>query len=291
VKSEDEIGRLAVAFNAMADNLEARGEEKKRLEEQLSNAQKMEAVGTLARGIAHDFNNILTTVQGSVYMLGKKLDEGSSLRHYTEQITNSLDKAKKLVQGLITFSRGQVINPCPVNVNDLISSLKPVLTGILGENIHLEISLHEGPLMIVADPLQIEQVLMNLCSNARDAMPDGGEFAVHTDSLKIETGASANYLSPGPGEYVLISLSDTGSGMDDDIMERMFDPFFTTKEVGRGTGLGLAVVYGIIEQHKGHIFVNTQKGEGTIFKIFLPITGINTESAGDTVGGDFIERC
>jgi hypothetical protein len=284
VESEDEIGRLAIAFNAMADNLEMRETEKKLLEESLRNSQKMEAVGTLARGIAHDFNNILTTVQGSAYMLARKLEADSSLKQYTEQITNSLDKAKKLIQGLITFSRTQVINPCPVNVVDLITNLKTVLTGITGENIQLKISVPERPLMIMADSLQIEQVLMNLCSNAHDAMPDGGVLEVRAEALTIEEPGAPEYPLPAQGEFVLITLSDTGLGMDDETRGRIFEPFFTTKEVGKGTGLGLAITYGIIEQHKGYIIVSTEKGEGTMFRIFLPSIQINTDEAADTCG-------
>jgi signal transduction histidine kinase len=274
VESADEVGRLATAFNTMSDNLKKREEEKGLLEEKLRYAQKMEAVGTLARGIAHDFNNILTTAQGSVYILEKKLHENNSLMHYTEQIRNSINKAKNLTESLVIFSRIQSITPAPVEINTLIRRLRPMLmniVNIVGGKIDVKISLSDEDLMIMADTLQVEQVLMNLCTNARDAMPDGGVLTIETEPV----AADAEEGRRETVGHALIAVSDTGVGIDEEVRAKIFEPFFTTKEVGKGTGLGLAIVYGIIEQHHGHIEVSTKRGNGTAFKIFFPLCGKN----------------
>jgi signal transduction histidine kinase len=268
-ESSDEVGKLTTAFNVMSDNLKKRDEEKQLLEERLRYAQKMEAVGTLARGIAHDFNNILATTQGSVYMLEKKLHESRTLKHYIAQIHHSINKAKNLIDSLLTFSRIQRINPVFVEVNDLIRRLMPMLENIVGENIQVKFFFSEDALMIKADTLQIEQVLMNLCANARDAMPDGGVMAIETKS--VTAANDEKMLSSPTGKWALISVGDSGVGMDEGLKERIFEPFFTTKEVGKGTGLGLAIVYGIIEQYNGHVEVKTRKGGGTTFLISFPL--------------------
>ena len=270
VESDDEIGRLATSFNIMTENLKKREEEKQALEDKLRLAQKMEAVGTLARGIAHDFNNILTTVQGSVYLMEKRLKEDSPLKHYTGQIHNSINKAKNLVHGLLTFSRIQMIHPVPVEVNTIIGKLQSMLAGIAGEEVQVVCDLSKEPLVVIADPLQVEQVLMNLCSNARDAMPDGGLLTITTEPQELEFWNDREVA--GTHTYALISVADTGMGMDEEVKARIFEPFFTTKEVGKGTGLGLSIVYGVIEQHKGLLDVFSHKGEGTVFRIYLPIT-------------------
>ncbi len=271
VESPDEVGELATAFNTMSDNLKKRDEEKQHLEEKLRYAQKMEAVGTLARGIAHDFNNILTTAQGSVYMLEKKVYGNDKLKHYAEQIHNSLDKAKNLTESLLTFSRLQTINPVRVDINSLIRRLKPMLVSIGGEKVEVKISLSEADLTVTADILQIEQVLMNLCANARDAMPDGGLVTIETKSVEGLSVDTEEQRSTETVKHALISVADRGVGMDEGLKDRIFEPFFTTKEVGKGTGLGLSIVYGIIEQHRGRIEVNTKKGEGTTFLIYIPL--------------------
>ncbi len=267
VESMDEIGRLAVDFNTMYDDLKKREEEKEALEERLRHAQKMEAIGTLARGIAHDFNNILATLRGSIYLMEKKLQEQVNVKQYTGQVHNSITKAQNLIRGLLTFSRTQTISSRPMDVNNIIKRLQPMLVNIAGEDIRVNLSLFEGPLMVMTDSMQMEQILMNLCSNARDAMPDGGVIFVSTRAETVNEGKQAL----APGEYAVISLGDTGPGMDDKVKERIFEPYFTTKDVGKGTGLGLSIVYGIIERHKGHIEVHTKKGEGTEFRIYLPL--------------------
>ncbi len=270
VESNDEIGKLAATFNTMSENLKKREEEKKALEEKLRYAQKMEAVGTLARGIAHDFNNILSTVRGSIYILEKKFIDNGPLRLYTEQMHNSLNKAKNLIGSLIAFSRIQSIQMKVIDLSSVIRRLRPVLAGITGENIDVRLALPDTGLYVSGDAVQMEQVLMNLCTNARDAMPDGGVLTIRAEPAIINDDNGARPLVE-PGRYALITVEDTGSGIDDEIKERIFEPFFTTKEVGKGTGLGLAIVYGIIEQHSGHIEIITKKEKGTRFEIYLPL--------------------
>ncbi len=280
VESGDEVGKLAATFNTMSGNLKKREEEKEALEEKLRYAQKMEAVGTLARGIAHDFNNILSTVRGSVYILEKKLFEQSPLRQYTEQIHNSLNKAKNLIGSLLAFSRVQTIQARTIEMNNLVGKLRPILASIAGEKVELQISLSEEALFICADAVQIEQVLMNLCTNARDAMPDGGALTIGTEPVIINGGEPVGQSFMRPGRYAVISVADNGTGIDEATRERIFEPFFTTKEVGKGTGLGLAIVYGIVEQHKGYIDITTGHDRGATFKIYLPLAGQASE--GDT---------
>jgi signal transduction histidine kinase len=272
VESRDEIGKLAAAFNTMSENLKKREEEKQALEEKLRYSQKMEAVGTLARGIAHDFNNILSTVRGWIYMLEKKCSDQSALLHYTDQIHNSLNKAKNLIGSLIAFSRIQTIQMKVIDLNSLIRKLRPMLGGIAGENIEVALSLADAGLFISADAVQVEQVLMNLCTNARDAMPDGGVLTIRTEPAIIDGGRTEISGSIRSGRYALLSVGDTGAGIAEEIREKVFEPFFSTKEVGKGTGLGLAIVYGIIEQHRGFIDVESERGKGTTFKIYLPLT-------------------
>jgi two-component system cell cycle sensor histidine kinase/response regulator CckA len=241
------------------------------LEEKLRVARTMEAIGTLARGIAHDFNNILSTVQGSVYILEKKLNEGSPLRGYTGQISISLTKAKNLIQSLLTFSRTQTISLDPTEINALIRKMKPLLKGILGDDVRLVLSLSDSKMVIKADPLQIEQVIMNLCTNARDAMPDGGLVTIGSAAVLMEDSDANPPQAGGRKRYACVMISDSGTGMDEETRERIFEPFFTTKKSGSGNGLGLAIVYGIVEQHGGTIDVRTGPGEGAEFRMCFPL--------------------
>ncbi len=282
VESMDEIGRLAVDFNTMYDDLKKREEEKEALEERLRHAQKMEAIGTLARGIAHDFYNILATIRGSIYLMEKRLQDQVNVKQHTERVHNSISKAQNLIRSLLAFSKTQKITSHPMDINSIIRRLEPMLLNIAGESIRLNISLSEESLMVLTDRLQMEQVLMNLCSNAHDSMPEGG---VITISTKCGT-RDADGKSPGPGEYAVITISDNGPGMDEKIKERIFEPYFTTKDVGKGTGLGLSIVYGIIERHQGCIEVDTGIGQGTAFTIYLPIIGRPESDAEGHIPGD-----
>lgn len=245
--------------------------EQKKLHDQLIHAQKMEAVGQLAGGIAHDFNNILTAILGYGYMLRMKVEKDEKLKAYIDQIMSSSERAANLAQSLLTFSRKQIINLLPININNLIKDINKLLSRLITEDIELEIILFNEKLIVMADKTQLEQVIMNLVINARDAMPHGGSIIIETDTVHMDR----EYIkSHGYGEamrYVLISITDTGQGMDEKTQNRIFEPFFTTKEVGKGTGLGLSTVYGIVKQHNGYINVYSEVGKGTTFKICLPL--------------------
>ena len=270
VESSDEIGTLARSFNIMTENLKKREQEKKLLEERLRHAEKMQAVGTLARGVAHDFNNILATVRGALFVIEKKLPPDMPLRRYTDQMHNSIGKATDLVESLLVFSRIHTVNPIPLDINDLIQQLEPTLAFIAGDAIEMKITLEKGALKVLGNPVQFEQVIINLCRNARDAMSEGGLISITTDTAEAGNGVSA---PSKPGPYVRIRVADTGKGMDSETQARIFDPFFTTKEVGKGTGLGLSIVYGIVEEFGGTIEVKSAKDEGSVFTIILPKIG------------------
>ncbi|MBI5664679.1 MAG: response regulator [Nitrospirae bacterium] len=271
LETNDEIGKLASAFNDMADTLKQREEEKQQLEEQLRHSQKMEAVGTLAGGIAHDFNNILTVIKSYGQMLQKTGLKKEDERRFLDQILSSTHKASALTRGLLTFSRKQTINPHPVNLNLLIADIEDMLRRIIDESIELEVDTTKEDLIVLADKLQMEHVLINLVTNARDAMPEGGRLVISTGTIDVNARYSGAVDARTPGRYALLSISDTGTGMDLQTKERIFDPFFTTKDVGKGTGLGMSIVYGIINQHKGYIDVRSEPGKGTAFDILLPL--------------------
>jgi len=245
--------------------------ERKRLEEQLRHSQKMESIGTLAGGIAHDFNNILTAIIGYGSILQMKMDAGDPLRHSAEQIMSAANRASTLTQGLLAYSRKQVLNTRPVSVNEIILKVELLLRRLIGEDIDLKTMLSDEDVTVMADSGQLEQVLMNLATNARDAMPGGGSLFIETERLVLDEETAKAHECGKPGRYALITVTDSGVGMDDKTRERIFDPFFTTKELGKGTGLGLAMSYGIIRQHSGMIAVSSEAGKGTTFKICLPL--------------------
>ncbi len=252
---------------SMRDVTEAR-----RLQEQLQQAQKMEAVGTLAGGIAHDFNNILTAIIGGTDLVLGMISEDDPAYTTVHDIHRTGIKASRLTKQLLAFSRKQVFEANVVDVNDVIEELQPLLARLLREDIELSIHLDPGEKKIKADPTQIEMMLINLSINAVDAMPEGGKLFIETQFVEIEERMIKPHFILEPGDYVQISVSDTGTGMDDGIVDKIFDPFFTTKERGKGTGLGLAVVYGIVKQHGGYIYVYSEPGEGSSFKLLFPPT-------------------
>jgi PAS domain S-box-containing protein len=245
--------------------------EHSKLEEQLRQAQKMEAVGQLAGGIAHDFNNMLTTIIGFGSLMRMNMSKDDPLMSYVEQILTSSEKAANLTQSLLAFSRKQIISPKPVNLNEIIRGVEKLILRLIGEDIEIKSKLIDKDLIIMADAGQIEQVLMNFAANARDAMPRGGRLVITTEIVKLDNEFIKTHGYGKPGIYAVISVADTGMGMDENTKERIFEPFFTTKELGRGTGLGLAIVYGIIKQHDGYINVYSELGKGTTFKIYLPV--------------------
>jgi two-component system, cell cycle sensor histidine kinase and response regulator CckA len=251
--------------------------ERKQLEDQLRQSQKIEAVGLLAAGIAHDFNNILTAIIGYGHIIQMKLQENDPLRSYAEQILTSAERAANLTSGLLAFSRKQVIHPHPVSVDEIITRVGRLLARLIGEDIELNLKLGCGETAILADPGQLELVLMNLATNAQDAMPDGGALTITTGRVELDREFIETHGFGVAGSYALITATDTGVGMDQTTQDRIFEPFFTTKEVGKGTGLGLAVVYGIIKQHGGHITVHSEPGKGTTYKIYLPIINATIE--------------
>ncbi|MGA1790430.1 MAG: ATP-binding protein [bacterium] len=271
IETKDEIGKLAIAFNDMWKSLKNREIEKEQLEEQLRHAQKMEGIGTLAGGIAHDFNNILNLIIMCANLLKTDMGENQKAQIHLHRILKSSKRATKLVRSILAFSRKQIIDLKPINPNDVIKDLEGMLTRIVGEEIEFKFFLAQERLMIMADAGQIEQVLCNLITNAKDAMPKTGSITITTKTLFCDKMFIKDHQGIGKnGKYVLIEVRDTGTGMDKETLERIFDPFFTTKEVGKGTGLGLSMAYGIIRQHNGYIEVESELGKGTSFRIYLP---------------------
>jgi signal transduction histidine kinase len=271
IRTKDEIGRLAVAFNEMAENLRKRRQEAKELEVRLRHAEKMEAVGTLARGIAHDFNNILTSIEGSLFALKKYVHAVSAKDNYIIHIGNAVARAKVLIEGLLLFSRGQHPRYVPVDLNALISGLEPEISAITGDDVTNKFISDGAPVTILADPMQMGQLIMNLVVNAKDAMPQGGILEIRTSVVTADGEPVREAFQRQCERCAFISVSDSGEGMQSDVKERIFEPFFTTKDVGKGTGLGLSIVYGIVREHRGDIEVYSEKGGGTEFRIYLPL--------------------
>jgi two-component system, cell cycle sensor histidine kinase and response regulator CckA len=245
-------------------------DDKTRLETQLTQAQKMESLGTLAGGIAHDFNNILTTIIGYGGLLQMNMDEASPLNSYVDSILSATQKAADLTKSLLTFSRQQPVTLAPLDINATIKGTEKLLKRLLTEDIDLRTYFTEDNTVVMADKTQMDQILFNLVTNARDAMPKGGTLTIESDTIEMDREFTRIHGFGEPRRYVLIKISDTGKGMDEVTREHIFDPFFTTKEVGKGTGLGLATVYGIVKKHGGYITVESTPNHGTIFQVYLP---------------------
>lgn len=243
---------------------------RKELEEQLLQSQKMEAIGQLAGGVAHDFNNLLTVIVGYSEMLLTGLDRNNPKFRELQQIRDAGNRAAALTRQLLAFSRKQILEPQIINLNDLITNLEKMLGRLIGENIDLSTYLAPDLNKIKADPGQIEQVIVNLAVNARDAMPQGGKLTIETDNIYLDEMYVRKHHGSKAGNYVLMTISDNGLGMDKATLDRIFEPFFTTKSKDKGTGLGLATVYGIIKQSGGNIWVYSEPGQGTVFKLYLP---------------------
>ena len=243
--------------------------EKKNLEDQLRQAQKLEAIGSLASGVAHDFNNLLTTILGYGELSLMKMSADDPQREQIEAIYEAGRKASDLTRQLLAFSRKQVLEMRVVNLNSLLDNLTKMLNRMIGDDIEIVMMLDPSIGNIMADPGQLEQIVMNLVINARDAMPDGGTITIETQEIELDEEYCKSHAEVIPGTYIVLCVTDTGKGMTQEIMEKIFDPFFTTKKKGAGTGLGLSTVYGIVKQHKGHVYVYSELDSGTIFKIYL----------------------
>jgi signal transduction histidine kinase len=262
------IRGMLLPENLMADR-ERESKEESTLWRQLLWTQKMEATGILANGVAHHFNNILLAVMGFANLLQMKMDPTDHLRIYVDSIFSAAGKAANLTQSLLAFARKQVIELKPHKASLLVRDAEKLLRRLVPENVEFETIINEDS-MVMADAALINQALMNLTTNARDAMPQGGRLWIETKRAEIDGAFARAYGYGKPGTYAVFSITDTGAGMDEKTLQKAFDPFFTTREVGRGAGLGLSIVYGIVKQHGGYIMAHSQPGVGTAFHIYLP---------------------
>jgi PAS domain S-box-containing protein len=276
---------VAAEFSATANYLPGRHlsilrdvTERRKLEDQLRQSQKLESVGMLAGGIAHDFNNLLTVITGYAELALRRLESIDPLAQHIEEIVKASERATSLTRQLLAFSRKQLLQPTVLNLNSVIAGIEKMLGRLIGENMGLHCSPGVGLGQVKADPGQIEQVIVNLVVNARDAMPQGGKITIETANIYLDEAYALQHIAVQPGWYVMLAVSDTGHGMDAETQKCIFEPFFTTKEAGKGTGLGLSTVYGIVKQSGGNLWVYSEVGLGTTFKLYLPLV---SESAGE----------
>jgi signal transduction histidine kinase/ActR/RegA family two-component response regulator len=260
-------------------------DERIRLEEHLTQARKMESIGRLAGGVAHDFNNILAVILGHGELMLEDLPEGSPLRADLINMLKAGERARDLTHQLLAFGRKQILNVRMLDLNPAVQEVGGMIQRLLGEDIEIRLSLGANTGFVKADQSQLHQVLMNLCLNARDAMPSGGVLTIETRRVQIDEDFTAEHSNLAPGSYVVLQVQDTGTGMDENTLQHVFDPFFTTKEMGKGTGLGLATVYGIVKQHGGEILVSSVPGQGTMFQVYLPSVS-ETPSGSGTSSAD-----
>ena len=278
------LNQFACIFADITDRKQAE-EEHEKLAAQLRQAQKMEAVGQLAGGIAHDFNNLLQVILGYGEAALDEAEAESPVRASVDEMLKAGNRAKTLVSQLLAFSRRQVLEMKDLNLNDVIANVMKILRRVIGEHITLEAIYGHDLGIVNADRGQIEQILMNMCVNARDAMPTGGRIIIETENVKIDQTFCESHSWAKPGRYVLLSMTDTGCGMDEETLGHVFEPFFTTKDVGEGSGLGLAMIYGLVKQHQGMITVYSEVGKGTTFKIYLPLVERAASSVGNKIKG------
>ena len=266
----DEVGEVTGAFDRMRTSLQNTQCEQKRLEDRLRQAHKMEAVGRLAGGVAHDFNNLLTVIRGNSDLLADREGADTFHKRCVQQIQKASDRAVSMTRQLLAFSRMQVLQPRVLDLNATVCEMSKMLPRLIGEHIEFSFSPDCALASVLADPGQMEQVLLNLAVNARDAMPEGGKLSVRTANVSMDQSQAAKRPPMVPGKYVLLSVSDSGQGMDPETKNHIYEPFFTTKDSGKGTGLGLATVYGVVKQSGGFIWVESSLGAGATFEIYLP---------------------
>jgi signal transduction histidine kinase len=265
------VRSFTASVGLLLANVQAQ-KEQERLQQQFFQAQKMESVGRLAAGVAHDFNNLLTVIGGFTELLLARFPAEDPAHGQLEQVLAAAQRAAGLTRQLLAFSRQQVVVPRVLEVNQVVRDLAKMLVRLLGEDVELVTRLAPGVHPICADPGQLEMVLMNLAVNARDAMPEGGRLVLETANVSLDEAYARSHPDAQPGEHVVLTVSDTGCGMSEEVKAHCFEPFFTTKELGKGTGLGLATVYGIVRQCGGHITVDSQPGQGTTFRLYFPAT-------------------
>lgn len=266
----DEVAEVTDAFVRMRASLESTQQEQKQLEERLRQAHKMEAVGRLAGGVAHDFNNLLTIIRGNSDLLKDRGGDDTLHHKCVDQIQKAAGRAVSMTRQLLAFSRMQVLQPRVIDLNAVVAELGKMIPRLIGEHIEYSFSPESNLASVKADPVQIEQVILNLAANARDAMPRGGKLSVRTENVSMTEAEATKRPPMSPGHYILLAVRDTGEGMDEATKAHIFEPFFTTKELGKGTGLGLATVYGVVKQSGGFIWVDSSPGGGTTFEIYLP---------------------
>jgi PAS domain S-box-containing protein len=270
-----DISGEVVGASAIARDITAQ----RRAEDQLRQSQKMEAVGRLAGGVAHDFNNVLGIINACAEFLRDRIDAASEPAVYVENIKKATDRAAALTRQLLAFSRKQVVKPIILDLNDRLKDMTKLLRPLMGDDVEIQVVPRSQSAIVEADPGQLDQIVMNLAVNARDAMPKGGRFILETDVVDFDQHFAEQHPPLKPGKYVMLAVSDTGSGMEKETLTRIFEPFFTTKEPGKGTGLGLSTVYGIAQQSGGHIWVYSEPGRGTTFKVYLPSAAHKLTSA------------
>lgn len=282
------LARLLPAIDRELREAKNRAEHRK-AQLRMQQLEKFEAIGKLAGGIAHDFNNVIGAIMGWAELGKEEVPDGSRAAKYFQNIRAQAERAAGLTRQLLAYARRQTLEPRIINLNQMIGETTALLQKAIGENIEIKLVLAPDLHTTRADPSQLEQVLMNLCFNARDAMPNGGQLLIETHNVELDEAYTQRHQYAHPGKYVAMSVSDTGIGMDAATLGRIFEPFFTTKEVGKGTGLGLATAYGVVKQHEGMIEVYSEPGKGTMFHVYLPVnSGAATQEKNNGTASDFL---